>query len=488
MKKKAIKADLKSWYAISCPVSGLRFDRRTLEFLDSDSDGYIRSPEVMEALDFLKSKGVDVDSLFCVQESDRGKLAEISARLESLDKETPSQLEQAAMAQWEEKGRSSEVSVLGDGTAEAEKALKSVEETIDNYFTPPEDMPLVVDVPEPVLPLKEKINPKFQDAIARFSEKCVERILGENKESITRNEWRQIKSAFAPYRAWCGSKPIMCADAKAILADEEKLVRYKLYLGEFLENYVSMKKVYDGSGEAIFQMGVLRLDSREMNLCFHVDSEAQHSQLAQKSNCCILYLKLTRPSEKSVRSICAVVTAGKVSSLYVGRNGVFYDRDGKDWHAVVTKVVESQVSLTEAFWAPWRKIGESVSSMVKKFIGEKEKASVSSTEEAIKNVNNGGGAAMASSVAAIGIGIGMMGAAVASIMAAVSNMQWWQILAALGAAVLVVSLPSVVLTWFKLRRRDIGAILNASGWAINRPMRFSMRAARNFTKCRQWLG
>ena len=52
----------------------------------------------------------------------------------------------------------------------------------------------------------------------------------------------------------------------------------------------------------------------------------------------------------------------------------------------------------------------------------------------------------------------------------------------LGALVLVVSLPSVILTWFKLRRRDIGAILNAGGWAINRPMAFSIRRASEFTK------
>jgi hypothetical protein len=41
----------------------------------------------------------------------------------------------------------------------------------------------------------------------------------------------------------------------------------------------------------------------------------------------------------------------------------------------------------------------------------------------------------------------------------------------------------VILTWFKLRQRDLGAILNASGWAINRPMRFSIKRARGFTIC-----
>ena len=45
-----IPQDLKSWYAISCPTGGLRFDARTLELLDSNRDGHIRSEEVQAAL------------------------------------------------------------------------------------------------------------------------------------------------------------------------------------------------------------------------------------------------------------------------------------------------------------------------------------------------------------------------------------------------------------------------------------------------------
>jgi hypothetical protein len=45
-----------------------------------------------------------------------------------------------------------------------------------------------------------------------------------------------------------------------------------------------------------------------------------------------------------------------------------------------------------------------------------------------------------------------------------------------------VSLPSVILAWFKLRARDLGAILNACGWAVNRPLYFSMGLARTFTR------
>src|SRR5512134_788244 len=41
--------DQKLWVALSCPVSGIEFDRRTLEFVDSDADGHIRAPEIIAA-------------------------------------------------------------------------------------------------------------------------------------------------------------------------------------------------------------------------------------------------------------------------------------------------------------------------------------------------------------------------------------------------------------------------------------------------------
>lgn len=477
-----IPEDLKSWYALSCPTAGLRFDKRTLELLDCDGDGFIRTPEVKGALEWLGAKGVTLKDLFAPLEADAKKISDITQRQAALDREEPSQLEKAALAEWEEKGKSADVAVLGDATAAAEAALSAVESTIDAFFTPSDDMPLVTEEADVKLPLKEKLNPRYLEAILDFSAKCVAPFFGEDKTELTRIEWKEVKSKFVAYRAWIGSKPVMCADARANLDEEEKLVRFRYYLGEFLHNFITMDRLYANDGSAIFQTGVLRLDGREMNLCFHVANEAAHSALVGKSNCCVLYLKLSRPAEKSERQICAVVTAGRISTLYVGRNGVFYDRDGNDWQATITKIVENQVSLGEAFWSPWRKLGDSIASMVKKFIGDKQSKSFSGVESGVKNVQ-GSGAAMASSVAAIGIGIAMIGAAAASIMAAVSSMPWWQVLLSLAAVVLVVSVPSMVLAWFKLRRRDLAAVLNASGWAINREMRFSMRLANGFTKC-----
>ena len=473
--------DRKHWFAISMPVKGVRFDSRMLELMDTDCDGRIRTAEVVAAIDFLKSKNVDFNELFKPSDELEKKLADVTARQADLAKEPMTDAEKKALADWEAKGTSAEVAVCGAGTAAADDALAAVEGVIDAFFTPPDDMPLVTDEADKSLPLKDHLNPKHLEAILAFAEKCVKPVLGD-RDTLDRLAWKKVKAAFAPYRAWKGAKPVAAAGRKAELVDEERVLRYKLHLLEFLENYVNMKRLYEKDGAAVFQTGVLRIDAKEIHLCFHVESEAAHSALAEKSKCCVLYLKLSRPSDKAERAICAVVTAGAVGQLYVGRNGVFYDRDGKDWEAVVTKIVENQVSLAEAFWAPWKKLGEGIAEAVKKFLGDRQTDAQAKVAAGTQNTQ-AGGAAMASSVAAIGIGVAMVGSAVAAIAATVKGMNLAQMLLAIACVILVVSLPSVILTWFKLRQRDLGAILNASGWAINRPMHFSCARARAFTKC-----
>ena len=474
--------DQKCWAALSMPTTGVRFDARMLELMDADGDGRIRTPEVIAAIDFLKAKNVNLDDLLTPSEADGKKLADVLARQADLAASAPSAADKQALADWEAKGKTPEVAVFGEATAAGEAALAAVESVIDAFFAPPEDMPLVTEAPDVTLPLRDHLNPKHLEAIMAFADACVKPVLGDGVTSIDRIGWKKVKAAFAPYRAWVAAKPVMNAGKLGDLVDEERVLRYKLHLLEFLENFVSMRRLYAADESATFQMGTLRIDGKEMSLCFHVASEAAHSALSGKSNCCVLYLKLTRPSEKAERSVCAVVTAGAVAQLYVGRNGVFFDRDGKDWDAVVTKVVENQVSLAEAFWAPWRKLGEGVASTVKKFLGAKQSAA-QATVDASAQSTEAGGAAMASSVAAIGIGIGMVTAAAASLMAVVSGMNAKEVAISIVALVLVVSLPSMILTWFKLRKRDLGAILNAGGWAVNRPMYFSMKRARAFTKC-----
>ena len=238
--------DRKQWIAISMPTTGVRFDARMLELMDTDHDGRIRTPEVLAAIDFLKAKKVDFDSLFTAGEAEEKALADVTAKQADLAALAPSDADKKALTDWEAKGKSPEVAVAGDATADANAALAAVEPVVDAFFLPPEDMPLVTEEADKVLPLKDHLNPKHLEAILAFAEKCVKPVLGE-KDSLTRMEWKKVKGAFAPYRAWAGAKPVMNAGKKGELDDEERVLRYKLHLVEFLENYVNMRRLATGS-------------------------------------------------------------------------------------------------------------------------------------------------------------------------------------------------------------------------------------------------
>ncbi len=480
--------DRKLWTALSSPTTGVRFDTRMLALMDTDGDGRIRVPEVLAAIDFLKGKGVNLDDLFKENPDDRAALDKVMADQADLAAAEPSEADKAALKVWEDapKGDAT-ILPLGDATAAAEAALAAVEAEIDAFFAVPDDLPLVTEELDKVLPLTKNLNPKWAGAIATFATTVAGPVLGkEAAEELTRLEWSAIKAKFAPYRAWQAAKPVMAADTKAQLEDRERLLRYKLGLVSFLRNYVNQADLYDPACEAMFQMGTLYIAERACSLCFHVDNEAAHAALAERSECCLVYAKLTRKGSAETRQICAAITAGCTAPLYVGRNGIFFDRDGLDWDATVTKIVEAQVSLKEAFWAPWRKLGQTVAEQVKKFIGDRQTAATAGVTKAADGSaakeKGGNAAALAGSVAALGVGIGMMGAAFAGLFGLVAGLPWWKTAIAIVAVLLAVSLPSVILTWFKLRRRDLGAILNAGGWAANRPLRFSNGLAREFTR------
>jgi hypothetical protein len=74
-----------------------------------------------------------------------------------------------------------------------------------------------------------------------------------------------------------------------------------------------------------------------------------------------------------------------------------------------------------------------------------------------------------------------IGTAVAYITNTLTKLTWWQFLAGFGGVVGLVLLPATVLAFIKLRRRDLSAIIEASGWAVNARMRLTHRLGRAFT-------
>lgn len=102
--------DQKLWVALGCPTRGLEFDSRTLDLIDSDTDGHVRANEVLAAIDWagrllknadLLIEGADSLALADIDDSgEEGKQVLASARhiLKSLGKPDAAAISLADMA------------------------------------------------------------------------------------------------------------------------------------------------------------------------------------------------------------------------------------------------------------------------------------------------------------------------------------------------------------------------------------------------------
>src|SRR6202012_3297085 len=69
--------------------------------------------------------------------------------------------------------------------------------------------------------------------------------------------------------------------------------------------------------------------------------------------------------------------------------------------------------------------------------------------------------------AAIGLAIGAIGTMLAAVLGGFMKMEWWKMPFAIIGLLLIISGPSMVLAFLKLRKRNLAPILDANGWAIN---------------------
>ena len=178
--------------------------------------------------------------------------------------------------------------------------------------------------------------------------------------------------------------------------------------------------------------------------------------------------------------IVAAMTQGDTGDLMVGKNAIFYDRDGLDWDAVVTKIIDNPISISQAFWSPYRRISVWVENMINKRAAEKDSkmmaeatTKLSSTPDLKPNETAPAPAQpfdiakFAGIFAALGMALGMIGTALVSVAKGFAALTWWQGILVVIGILLFISGPSMVMAWLKLRRRNLAPILNANGWAMN---------------------
>lgn len=439
---------------------------------------------------------------------------------------------------------------LGEATAAAAAALGAVRSKIDDFFNrvrlaafdpragavmngeeaelvrlaaldlsgtaEAEKLPLANVAAGRDLPLQDGLNPAWMAAMAAFRAQVVTPLLGE-RATLSAADWQQITGAFAAHQAWLAEKPVQAIDVLdagrvAVLAaddtrekllaqvavdksvaaeaegllDVDRIVRFQKNLVTLLNNFISFRDFYTRRAKAIFQAGTLFIDGKSCDLTVRVNDMGKHSAQAAASGSYLVYCDCTRPGDAKKMTVVAAVTAGDAGNLATGRNGIFYDRNGVDWDAHVVKLIEHPISVREAFWTPYRRVGKMISDQMQKMAASRDKAM---EEKAAAGVGDAATkveaaapapagtpptppapfdiAKFAGIFAAIGLAIGAIGTALTAVAAGFLALKWWQMPLAVVGAMLLVSGPSMVLAWFKLRKRNLGPLLDANGWAVN---------------------
>lgn len=372
------------------------------------------------------------------------------------------------------------------------------------------------------LPLQESLNPAWASAVSTFASSVVQPLLGE-RNSLSEADWAAITSKLAPHEAWLGSKAggsvekLGLARAREILASQakdaiaalfaqdkamepeanaivqvDKLVRLHRDLFRLLSNFVSFQDFYGRRDKAVFQAGTLYLDQRSCDLCIRVEDAGKHAALAGLAKTYLAYCDLVRKGTGEKMTVVAAFTNGDSDNLMVGRNGIFYDREGRDWDATIIKIVENPISIRQAFWAPYKKFVRMVEEQVAKRAAAAETASsakLAAAAEATAQADKGAAGKPAEpkkfdvgTVAALGVALGALGTLLGGFVAGFLKLSWWQMPLAFVGLMLVISLPSVVIAWLKLRQRNLGPILDANGWAVNARAKINIPFGASLTK------
>ena len=376
------------------------------------------------------------------------------------------------------------------------------------------------------LDLTASINPAWAAQFQVVKEAAIE----ADKKILTEADWTAIGAKFAAYTAWKAAKAgalveklgiakvneMLQQDKKAALLDivaqdlalkeeAENIEMVDMFLHmlrdfyRLLRNFITFNDFYkkDKDISAIFQSGTLIIDQRACRFCMKVENMGAHNASAATSGMFLVYCDCTTKTSPAKLQIVAAVTVGEVGNLIVGKNAVYYDNAGVEWDAVITKVVDNPISVMQAFWNPYRRMATAVENLINKSAAEKDAKMMANATAKINAAPTSLPAAPADGsapadaakpaatppfdiakfagiFAAIGMAVGMIGSALAALGKELFALTWWQLLLTFAAILMLISGPSMVMAWMKLRRRNIAPLLNANGWAVNAAAKISI--------------
>ena len=462
--------DEKLWTVLACPTSGLEIASESLQLMDADGDKKIHVSDVIATSQWLCQMLRDPQVLF--KASDSLALTDIS--------------DEAILA------------VATPLAEDGKVSLAAVKKAIADAKIEAQPLPQVPYNPEVTAAYKN-----CQEAYAKYFATARLEALGLATQpadavvpGMTEEKWTEMGKQIADYEA--SKAAVEAANAAALTAAQtvykplEKLLLLSRDFCTLLRNFISFQDFYSKRGKAllgrgadndapwaIFQAGTLIIDQRACNLCLRVEDMAKHNTQAPESGMFLIYCNCKQHATGKTMQIVAAMTIGDIRNLKVGKNALFYDRQGHDWEAEVIKIIDNPISIGQAFWSPYRKLGEWVSGLITKSAAEKEKKSFADMTAKLQTPPAAGQAApaqpfdiarFAGIFAAIGMAIGALGTFLTSLLSevgAIADRGWWAIPTLIICILLAISGPSMVLAWMKLRKRNLAPLLNANGWAIN---------------------
>lgn len=462
--------DEKLWTVLSCPTSGLEIADESLSLIDSDKDQKIHIKEVVGTAEWLCQVLHNPDVLLA---------GASSLQLTDIKDE----------------------SILAIATPLAENGVISLDAVKAAIATVAVDTQAIPSAPyaAEVIAAYKACQASYAQyyATARLQALGLATLPADAVvPGLTEEQFAEMGKKIADYEA--GKAAAEGANAAALAAAQaqykplEKLLLLCRDFCTLLRNFVSFQDFYAKRGKAllgrgdakdapwaIFQAGTLVIDQRACNLCLKVNDMAKHNAQAPDSGMFLIYCNCKHQASGQTMQIVAAMTVGDIRNLKVGKNALFYDRQGRDWEAEVVKIIDNPISIGQAFWSPYRKLGDWVSGLITKSAAEKEKKSFADMTAKLQTTPAAPAAAQqpaqpapfdiakfAGIFAAIGMAVGYIGSFFTSLALGLKGMGYWGWLVIPGL-LLVISGPSMILAWMKLRKRNLAPLLNANGWAIN---------------------
>ena len=450
--------DKKMWTVRSCPVNGLEISPDSLLLMDTDGDGQLRLKEVVATSEWLCAMLKDPKTLF-----------------EQKDTIVLDNIADEAIKNVAEKLAKDNAIALADVQA----AIDGV--TIEEQVVP-------------AAPLEANVIAAYKEKQAEYAayfeleklQKLGLAVIAEDapKPGMTEKKFLEMGAQIAEWEAAKAAAETANADALAAAKAEFMPLRKLLLLHRdfyrLLRNFVTLEDFYDNNKQTIasFQAGTLIIDQRACHLCIRVNDPAKHDAQAPLSGMYLLYCNCINKRTGKTAQIVAAMTQGEIKNLSVGKNGIFYDNDGLDYDATVTKIIDNPISIRQAFWTPYRKFAKWIEEKINKSAAEKDakafddmtaKADAAKVEGAPAEAQKPAFdiAKFAGIFAAIGMALGMIGTMLVSVAKGWVTLTWWQQILVFCGILLLISGPSMIMAWLKLRRRNLAPVLNANGWAVN---------------------